>query len=125
MNDAERFEATRSFIAALSLTRSDSDNAIPFDPVQFADVVHKLRQQGNAFAGRFPIYNTVDGKSCPDFQLGMTAAQSAGLISRQNPSYQSFSVRMPPRVAKQALAREAESESARELAEEYYSSVAG
>ena len=102
MTDADRLQATRLFIAALSKVTTTSES-IPFEPRTFAEVVDKLRNDGNSFATRFMVYETVAGKNCPDFQAGMTAAQSAGLIARQNPTYQFFSVRMASRTAKELL----------------------
>lgn len=107
MTDAERLKATSLFIAALSDACPDAD-PIPFEPSTFAEVVAELQAQGNAFAVRFAVYETVAGKSCPDFQYGMTAAQSAGLIARQNPTYQYFSVRMARRIASELLQKEEE-----------------
>lgn len=103
MTDAERLQATRLFIAALSTVAPGGADPLPFDPRAFAEVVAQLQAKGNKFAQRFMVFETVAGKSCPDFQQGMTAAQSAGLIARQNPWYQFFSVRMAHRTANDVL----------------------
>ncbi|HEY4240626.1 MAG TPA: hypothetical protein VGM88_12480 [Kofleriaceae bacterium] len=108
MTDAERLQATRIFIAALSQVTPEFTEPIPFDPRTFAEVVASLQATGNAFAKRFIVFETVAGKNCPDFQHGMTAAQSAGLIARQNPTYQYFSVRMAHRTIDDVLKAEAQ-----------------
>jgi hypothetical protein len=58
------------------------------------------------------------GKRCPDFQEGLTLAQTAGLISRQNPAYTWFSLRMPMRHVRR-LQEDQEFQAARQLAEGY------
>ena len=106
MNDAERLRATRVFVAALKdllAKQARANAAVPFDPRTFAVVVKELGEGGNTFARRFQVFETVAGKSCPDFLQGMTAAQSAGLISRLNPTYQFFAVSMSPYLVEEAL----------------------
>lgn len=123
MNDAERFEATRLFIAAVGEARKDK--AVPFEPVHFAEAVYTLRLAGNGFAKRFPTFNSLGGLTCPDFQEGMAAAQAAGLITRQNPSFRFFTVRMPPRVVRTTLRGVADEADIRKVAQEYCSRVLG
>jgi hypothetical protein len=93
MNESERFLSTKVFIAALQSVLAeevDKSGAIPFDPESFAKTAQELAGKGNGFANKFPVFRTVAGPGCPDFQEGMTLAQSAGLISRQNPSQEAF-----------------------------------
>lgn len=130
MTESERFEATRLFIAALknliAATKPDT-RVIPFEPRVFALAVHEEAKKGNSFAEKFQVYKTVAGKSCPDFQQGMTAAQSAGLISRQNPTYQFFSVTMSPRLVESTLSsvETSVSQGVNALAEGYVARVLG
>jgi hypothetical protein len=101
MNDAERLQLTKLFVAAVytELSRrndSTSPSSVPLDPSAFAEAVRR-QATGNRIASRFPIYTTVSGPLCPDFQHGMAVAQSAGLISRMNPSFQRFAVNLSAR----------------------------
>jgi|SRR6185369_9354564 len=117
MDDSERLNSLRLFIGALTRVLG-SQKEVPFDPVSFAKVVADAQGEGNEFARRFAVYTTIAGKLCPDFQEGLTLAQSAGLISRQNPSYTQFSLRMPLRQVRR-LEEDGIFEAAEQLAERY------
>lgn len=117
MTDADILRATKLFVAALGKVTEGAAVAIPLEPRVFADLV---KNGGGGYADRFMVFNTVTGSNCPDFQQGMTAAQSAGLIARMNPTYQFFTVRMSQRMAAEYLEQcGPESAQAEDLARRY------
>jgi hypothetical protein len=126
MNEAERFASTKLFIAALQAVLAEASlegKPIPFDPESFARTVQKLREKGNSFATKFPTFRTIAGPGCPDFQEGMTVAQSAGLISRQNPTHETFSIKASRRQLT-SVAAGSDFRAATELARDYLSLTA-
>lgn len=126
MTDAERFEFTRLFVGALAAVQPEQEQGkpVPFDPRAFAEVVAEEAKRDNRIAMRFAVFPTVSGKRCPDFQYGLTIAQSAGLISRQNPSFESFSVLMPPRQRRELEAHSL-FQNARSIAQLYLEATLG
>ena len=117
MDDSERLSSLRLFIGALARVLGNV-NEVPFDPTSFATAVDNAQRENNAFASRFAVYTTIAGRRCPDFLEGLTLAQSAGLISRQNPNYTSFVLRMPTRQIRR-LEAEQEFTDAEDLARHY------
>jgi len=96
---------------------------VPLDASAFAASVANLGGS-NALASKFPVFTTVSGRLCPDFQEGLAIAQSAGLISRLNPSFQRFTVNLSGRQIAR-LSDDARFEDARRLAREYLSRTLG
>lgn len=117
MDDSERLNSLQLFIGALTSVLGERQE-VPFDPASFAVVVADAQEHGNEFARRFAVYTTIAGKRCPDFQEGLTLAQTAGLISRQNPAYTWFSLRMPMRHVRR-LQEDDQFQAARQLARGY------
>jgi hypothetical protein len=123
MTDAERLTAIQAFIAALHRV-APGGRPIPYDPSSFARVVKDLAETGNVLAQQFGVFNTAAGPSSPDFLQGMTAAQSAGLISRMNPTYEFFSIQLPLSVRRRIEpSTDQERQFAQGLAKAYYDAV--
>lgn len=102
MDDADRLHVTKLFVAAVQAELGargggrQGDLSAPLDPGAFASAVEQLGP-GNKIASEFPALPTISGPLCPDFQQGMAVAQSAGLISRLNPSFQRFTINLSKR----------------------------
>jgi hypothetical protein len=118
MDDSERLDALRLFIGALVRVLG-GPQVIPFDPASFASAVAEGQGKGDEFAQKFALYTTIAGSRCPDFQEGLTLAQAAGLISRQNPTYTSFVPRMPARQLRRLETSDAAFQGAEKLARNY------
>ncbi|MBI2392249.1 MAG: hypothetical protein HYV09_21860 [Deltaproteobacteria bacterium] len=123
MDDADRLELTRLFVAAITAElKAFSEESVPMSGSAFAAAVSRLRD--NPLASRFSVLTTVAGPMCPDFQEGMAIAQSAGLISRLNPSFQRFTVNLSGRQVR-GLASDPQFAAARYLAKEYLALTLG
>lgn len=100
MDDTARLHLTKLFVAAvqseLTSRIGTKELSAPLDPGAFARAVEQLGF-GNKVASEFPALTTISGPLCPDFQQGMAVAQSAGLISRLNPSFQRFTINLSKR----------------------------
>lgn len=123
MNDNERLELSHLFVAAVQKKLGHPKDSVPLDARAFAEAVQEIGE-GNRVATRFRVYRTISGPACPDFQQGMTLAQSAGLISRLNPSYERFVVDVSPR-QRADLEKQGLFEDALVLADEYLKRAAG
>lgn len=123
MDDADRLELTRLFVAAITAELgASSEDSVPMNGSAFADAVKRLAD--NPLAAKFAVLTTVAGPMCPDFQEGMAIAQSAGLISRLNPSFQRFTVNLSGRQVR-TLAADPNFPDARRLAQQYLALTLG
>ena len=100
-DDVTRLELTKLLVAGLYLEfLAQRDNVrglpVPLDPGAFTRAVEQLVPE-NKVAAEFPIWPSLSGPRCPDFQEGLAIAQSAGLISRLSPSFQHFTINLSMR----------------------------
>jgi hypothetical protein len=116
MNEARRNRAIRAFVA--TVYESGGNRPVRYDPRAFAEVIRELASS-NAFAREFRFFDTIAGPSCPDFERGMTAAQSAGLISRLNPSFGFFAPNFDPILLDVALGDTEDVRAIREVVKRY------
>lgn len=96
MSDSERLETILVFIIALK-KMCENYKFVPFDPRKFSSVIQGEQKKGNVFALRFPLYNSLTGKHCPDFSRGMSMAQSAGCISFLSSTFRFFVIQTSDR----------------------------
>jgi len=94
MTNAEVFNATRDLLAALR----ERAERWPWDYRRWAQVFDELAADGNEFAKRWTLYNSVQGKSCYELHDGMSMMLSCGLFSWLAPGFDEVILHVSPRI---------------------------
>lgn len=110
--ESDVYEATKNFLAAMQ----GLQKVFRFDTRVFAQTVDELRGS-NPVAAKFQTYAGVAGRTCGDFDEGLTMAQSGCLCFFQAPTYNFVEITFSSRVAPKFIGDHPEA--ARELASHY------